>query len=211
VTKHVISEPRDGVSGLAPRRSRWSLIAAAIVILLILAGTSLWILGRLPGTPMRAGPLEGTDFEELRAPTKQTYTGLLWGSLLLHNSTDTDIILEKAYIAGNPQQVTPTASPYIWDETRVELLNTGAISGHELPLPSTWKLPTRHPLNGYRIPPQNEETSIEVLFELPIPDRTTILKGITIEYQTGGIRFRKTFDVNLTICAPADPAPCNRL
>jgi hypothetical protein len=205
VTDEVTAAPRDLVPGRTARRH---IIAASIAVVVAAVGV-LWIVGRLPGAPMRVGPLEGTNFEELRVPMRPGDTGMLWGSLVLHNSTRDDIVLDQVTLADNPQKIKPSAGPYIWDETRVALLNTGAVSGYQMPLPSSWKLPVKHPAEGFTVAPQDEDGSIEVLYEFPVPEKTTTVKGITVRYRTAGITYRKTFDVTLTICAPADPKPCN--
>ena len=89
------------------------------------------------------------------------------------------------------------------------MLGTGAVSGQHLPLPRDWKIPVRHPVGGYRLPPQEEDASVEVLFELPVPDRTVTIEGLTVRYETAGRAYRKTFPVTITVCAPADPGPCD--
>lgn len=53
--------------------------------------------------------------------------------------------------------------------------------------------------------------SVEVLYEFPVPEKTSTITGITVRYHSAGIAYRKTFGVTITICAPADPRPCNRL
>jgi hypothetical protein len=206
VTDEIIGAPRDHAPGRTARRR---IISVAIAVAVATAG-GLWIVGRLPGAPMRAGPLEGTNFEELRARLRPGDTGMLWGSLVLHNSTNNDIVLQQVTLADNPQKIKPSAGPYVWDETRVALLNTGAVSGYQMPLPSTWKLPVKHRVEGFIVPPQDEDGSVEVLYEFPVPDKVTTIKGITVRYRTAGIVYRKTFDVALTMCTPADPEPCNK-
>ncbi|MET8147718.1 hypothetical protein ACIBSW_28760 [Actinoplanes sp. NPDC049668] len=185
-------------------------IVGASIAVVIAAVGGLWILGRLPGAPMRAGPLEGTDFEELWAPLRPADTGLLWGSLVLHNPTGHDIVLETVTLADNPGRIAPSAGPYIWDETRVALLDTGSVSAYQLPLPNTWKLPRKHPVKGFTVPPHDEDGSVEVLYELPVPDRPTTIDGIAVRYRTSGITYRRTFDVTITVCPPADTRPCDR-
>ncbi|MFG1995775.1 hypothetical protein ACGFJ7_37970 [Actinoplanes sp. NPDC048988] len=188
------------------------LAATAVLACLLVAAGALWLTGRAPSSvPLRAGPLEGTDFEQLRARTQPSQAGLLWGSLLLHNSTSGDIVLDEITLAGNPQGLEPTAGPYLWGPDRVALLDTGAVSGYALPLPKAWKIPPRHEVANFRIAPQPEQESVEVLFEFPVPTRTSELHGITVRYHTGGLGYQKTFDVNLTVCAPDDPSPCRQL
>ncbi|GAA0572569.1 hypothetical protein GCM10010172_66400 [Paractinoplanes ferrugineus] len=189
------------------------MIAAAAVLACALAAAGvLWLTGRgSSSAPLRAGPLEGTNFEELRARTEPSQSGLLWGSLVLHNPTKNDIVLHEVTLAGNPQSLEPTTAPYLWGPDRVALLGTGAVSGYALPLPAAWKIPPRHEVTNYRIAPQTEEESVEVVFEFPVPTHTSELHGITVRYRMNGLAYRKTFDVNLTICAPEDPSPCRKL
>ncbi|WP_305783582.1 hypothetical protein [Symbioplanes lichenis] len=85
---------------------------------------------------------------------------------------------------------------------------SGAVSGYQLPLPTDWRLPVRHRVAGYTIRPQSEDSSVEVLYEFPVPGATSRIEGITVRYRAGGIAYRKTFDVAITICAPAGPRPC---
>ncbi|MEV4347760.1 hypothetical protein AB0J83_25165 [Actinoplanes sp. NPDC049596] len=184
------------------RRAMWAAAAVAV------AASASW----LPGVPLRAGPLEGTTFEELHARTDPSQAGILWGSLLLHNPTGKTITIDGVRIAGNPQALEPSAGPYIWDVDRYELLGTGAISAYQLPLPpAKFTIPPRHEAKGFRIPPHAEEDSIEVVYEFPIPTRTSELHGITVSYHVGGLAYRKTYDIHLTICAPNDPDPCDQL
>ncbi|GAA2469196.1 hypothetical protein [Winogradskya humida] len=206
MTEKVIGASRDQVRGRTGRRR----VIGASIAVLVAAVAVLWIVGRLPGAPMRAGPLEGTNFENLRARIRPGDTGMLWGSLVLHNPTRDDIVLDKVSLADNPQKIKPSAGPYIWDETRVALLDTGAVSGYQMPLPSTWKLPVKHPVEGFTIPPQDDDGSVEVLYEFPAPETATTVKGISVRYRTAGMIYRKTFDVTLTMCAVADPEPCDQ-
>jgi len=185
-------------------------IVAALIAVVVLSAGVLLVLGRLPGAPMRDGPLEGTRFEELRATLRSGDTGLLWGSLVLHNPTAKDVVLDEVGLAGNPQGLKPSAGPYLWDMTRVELLDTGAVSGYALPLPSSWRLPRPIPVSGYVLPPGGEDDSVEVLYEFPVPQRTSVLTGMTVGYHTGGIAYRKTYDVTLTVCPPDDHRSCRR-
>ena len=205
MTDHLASAPRNHVPG---RARRLIVGAAAAAATLVLVG--LWIFGRLPGAPVRSGPLEGTNFEDLRIPLRPADTGVLWGSLVLHNSTKSDITLENVSFARNPANIDPIGSPYVWDETRVALLDTGAVSGYQLPLPSTWHLPQKHAVSGYRIPPQKEDGSVEIVYELPVPTATSTVDGITVRYRAGGIIYRKTFGVSITVCPPGESARCHQ-
>lgn len=66
---------------------------------------------------------------------------------MLHNATKDDIVLDEVTLADNPQKIRPMGDPYIWDQARVGLLGSGAVSGYPVPLPSTWKLPRQHHVN----------------------------------------------------------------
>lgn len=134
---------------------------------------------------------------------------MLWGSLVLHNSTEDDIVVEQVTLDDNPMKIRPSAGPYIWDESRIALLDTGSVSGYQLPLPSAWKLPVRRTVECFVIRPQREDDSVEVLYEFRVPDETTTIKGINVRYHTAGIVYRKTFDVAITICPPTDFDPCH--
>lgn len=206
MTDQVAVAPR----GPAPGRTRRRILAAGAVVAVVVAA-GLWIIGRLPGAPMREGPLEGNTAEVIRVPTETIHTGLLWGTLVLHNGTSKDIVLEQITLADKPQKLIPSAGPYIWDEGRVALINGGAISAYTLPLPSKFTIPPRHRVEGFTIAPQAEDGSVEVVYEFPLPDTAVTVKGITVRYRTAGIVYRKTYDVTLTICAPSDPKPCNLL
>ncbi|UQU65128.1 hypothetical protein COUCH_01885 [Couchioplanes caeruleus] len=193
------------VSGVR-RTRRLLIVAAAVVVAAVVAG--LWVVGRLPGVPLRDGPLEGTNYEELWQKTKPTDTGMLWGSLVLHNSTKSDIVLVDVALA-DPDGIVPSAGPYIWGEDRVAMIGSAAVSGYKFPLPAEWKIPPKHAVAGYRIRPQAESDSVEVLYELPVPRRTSTIRGIAVRYRTAGITYRRTFDVILTICAPTEPERCD--
>ncbi|GAA2617364.1 hypothetical protein [Paractinoplanes durhamensis] len=203
MTDHADTVPR-GFPGHG--RSRW--IVAGTLAVVVLAAFILWLIGRLPGAPLRPGPLEGTNYEELKVRTNTAETGILWGSLQLHNGTGFDVVLDKVTLADNPQNTQPSAGPYIWDTDRVALLNTGSVSGYSIPLPSDWKIPPRHSVKGFRIRPHAEEESVEVLYELPVPTRVTEVHGMTVRYHTRGLAYQRTYDISIIICPPSDGSRC---
>lgn len=202
MTDEVTTAPQ----GSALRRRR--IIIAALLVLAVAAAAGLWLTGRFPGASPPDGPLEGTNFEKLATRLEADDTGLLWGSLLLHNGTDNDVVLEEVTLDDNPDGVVPDAGPYLWDTDRVELLGSGAVSVHPMPLPSDWRIPPKHQVAGFVIPPHAEQDSVEVVYELPVPDRAVTISGITVRYSTAGRRYQNTYDVAIVACPPGDQKPC---
>jgi hypothetical protein len=186
------------------RTRRGRIVASVVVAVVVPALGTMLVIGRPSALTLREGPLQGTTFEEVRAPVEPSHTGVLWGSLVLHNPTAQDIVLDDVRIARNADQLEPSAGPYVWDGSRVVLLGAGAVSAYQMPLPRTWNLPQKHPVAGFVIPPGDEDDSVEVLYEFPVPDRPSTIQGITVRYHAGVLSYRKTFDIAITIVPPAD-------
>jgi len=203
-----VSDEADSASPDGRGRTVRRRLVLALAAAMVAAAAILWIVGRLPGAPLRDGPLDGVDGEAIWAPLQARDSGVLWGSLLLHNPTGQTVTLDAVSFAANPQHLMPSVGPYIWDESRYKLLNTAAVSGYKLPLPADWKLPRQYPVKGYRIAPQDGDTDIEVLYEFPVPEHAGTVDGITVRYRVGAVTYGKTFGVSITVCPPSDPLPC---
>lgn len=198
-----------------------TVVMSVIVTVLLAAIAGAVLTGRAPGGPLREGPLIGHDGVTAAMPVRATDTGVLWGILNLENRSGSPIVIDSVAPADNEQDLPLLTEPYIWDDSRVALLNTGSVDAHQLPLPANWKLPAKHKVKGYVLesgtPEQIErgETekgydgpSAEVLFEFAVPKRPSTIRGITVKYHIGSVAYRRTFDTTMTFCPWNDQAPC---
>lgn len=146
---------------------------------------------------------------------------MLWGVLESQNRSGRTVVLDSVKFAENPDHVALLSDPYVWDESRFDLLGMGGLAAYPLPLPERWKeLPVRHAVQGYAITSgQRVESgdpvaeydggSAEVLFELAVPERAATVSGITLRYHVGPLAYEKTYDASVTLCPPGDLEPCS--
>ena len=182
------------------------IISSGIAVSLVVVSAGV-LSGRVPGFPMREGPLEGPSGVTLAAPVRAEHTGAIWGSLVLENHSGSAIVLDSVTVADNPQNLPQTVPPYLWDKTRIERLGFATVD-RQLPLPAEWRLPERLPVQGHVLEPAPDDA--EVLIEFGVPQRTSTVSGITVRYHVGWLAYRKTFDLKLTLCPPADRGACRR-
>ena len=202
-------------------RHRRALIAGASVVALT-GLTSLALSGIVPGVPLRAGPLQGSGGSGA-APVRADEKGLLW-SLELKNHSGSKIVLDSVELAENPDQVALLTEPFLWDDASQAFSPMAAYSIG--PVPLDWKTPPKQVVEGHVIesgdrqeplkinefpPEQSDETgdSPAILVELARPPRASTVNGITVEYHIGWQAFRKTFDMELTLCPTNDLNPCH--
>jgi hypothetical protein len=202
-----------------PRRFRPRLLWVTVIVgVLAVGGAALG--GVLPGVPLRAGPLQGVEGVTLSAPVRPADTGVLWGVLVLTNPSSQQIVLDSVTVAENPGQLPLLRPPYIWDESRTDILGFNGTDGHQLPLPADWNLPPEREVSGFILKSATPEPSDEaemtgpespsanVLFEFAPPKKRSKLTGITVEYHIGPVSYRRTFDTSIVLCPIADLGPC---
>ncbi|MBB2949001.1 hypothetical protein FB565_008787 [Actinoplanes lutulentus] len=182
-------------------------VISRVAVVGVLGAAALWAFGVVPASLMRTGPLEGPSRTALRLPLLARDTGALWGRLVLRNPTEHDIHLRDVSFASNPQQLVPVVEPYVWDESRADVIRAAEISW-QLPIPHSWNVAELHPAQGYTIRPQDGDDSVEVVFELPKPEAAATIDGVTVRYRSLGITYQRTFDLAVVICPPADWKPC---
>lgn len=206
---------RDAAPQPARRRPRRKTVIAGVAAVLVVALGGVMLVGKLPGVPLREGPLEGTSGVTARMPVKATDAGAIWGNLILENHSGSTIVLDSIEVAQNPRRLEQLGAPYIWDEGRVAMLGFSSVDGYPLPLPAEWNLPPRHSVAGYELkstdPPQPDDDTVkdvEVLIEFGVPEQASPLIGITVDYHIGWLAYRKTFNISFTLCPPTDPQPC---
>jgi hypothetical protein len=201
------------------RRVRTITIAGiAVTLVAIAAGAAL--NGRVPGIPLREGPLDGSSGITGSMPVYERHTGAIWGSLVLENRSGSAIVLDSVEVSDNPQHLGQPVRPYIWDETRSEISGFATVD-RQLPLPAG-RLPARHEVKGYVLKPASSEQlhqdddegysgpDAEVLIEFGVPRRASTVRGITVRYHVGWLAYSRTFDLTLTLCPPNDLGPCGR-
>jgi hypothetical protein len=215
-----MSRPEDPLAqDLRRRHIRTRLVISAVIVTIITLGAAA-LAGRLPGVPLRDGPLEGVDGVTLGLPLRPTDTGALWGNLPLENRSGSSIVLDSVEVADNVDDLPLLSEPYIWDDSRVQTLGVGSVDSYQLPLPTDWKLPAKHKINGYVLKSgtdaQIEQASekgyegptAEVLFEFAVPKRPSPLRGITVHYRVGWLAYSRTFDTTQIFCPSDDRALC---
>ena len=198
------------------------LLVCCIAVVVVVLGCAA-LAGKLPGVPLRAGPLEGPDGVTTSIPVRPTDAGVLWGILTLDNRTGSPVVVDSVEVADNPDGVALLTEPYIWDDTRVAMLGTGSVDVYHLPLPADWRLPARHPVHGYIIEAGTPEAatdaedndrndpSAEVLFEFAAPRKAATISGITVRYHIGWMAYRRTFDTTIVMCPLNDRGPCDAI
>jgi hypothetical protein len=201
------------------RRIRTRLVISAVIVTVITLGGAA-LSGRLPGVPLRDGPLVGVDGVTMGLPLWPTNTGALWGNLTLENRSGSSIVLDSVEVADNVDDLPMLTEPYIWDDSRVQALGVGSVDSYQLPLPADWKLPAKHKIDGYvlksgtdaQIEQADEKgyegPTAEVLFEFAVPNRPSTLRGITVRYHVGWLAYSRTFDTTQIFCPSDDRALC---
>ncbi|GLY15786.1 hypothetical protein LWF15_20090 [Kineosporia rhizophila] len=201
-------EQGDTEAGLLPgrpaRRLRSAVIggSAALVVLAVSAGA---LAGLVPGVPLRSGPLDGGSSTEILAPVREGDAGVFWGVLELRGPSDGSMVLDGVKIDENPDKVGLLTAPYVWDESRFEILTDGGVSAYPIPFPEDMTLPPRQKVNGFAMKPGE---SAQVAFELATPEKAATVEGIKVRYHVGWMAYEKTFDMSLTLCPPVDPELC---
>jgi hypothetical protein len=194
------------------RRTRMIAVSALCGVLLV-TGLAGALSGKIPGVPLREGPLDGGGADVVTARLKNTETaGSLWGTLHLWNPSRDPITLESVTLAHNPDGVRQISQPYLWDDSRTAMLGFGSLEYYALPLPEKWKIPNRQRIENYVLKPadENSEPDVEVLFEFAKPSRASMVGDVTVQYRIGWLAFRKTFPVRLHLCPAEDLAPCKQ-
>jgi hypothetical protein len=189
-----------------PRRT--AVIATATVVVVV---GGLLVTGRLPGAPRREGPLEGTSGVAARLPVAATDEGVIWGNLVLENHSGATVVLDSVQVARNPEKLRQLVPAYLWDQDRLDHLDSATVDGYQLPLPAQWRLPPRREVDGFELRSTGRAESagdtlddVEVLLEFDVPQRVSPLTGITVDYHVGWINYRRTFDISLTVFPRAD-------
>jgi hypothetical protein len=204
----------------ARRRRRARVITiSAFVVTMVMVSAGAALNGRVPGVPLREGPLDGSSGITGAMPVYERHTGAIWGSLVLENRSGSTIVLDSVTVSDNPQRLSQPVQPYIWDEKRSEVSGFATVD-HQLPLPPEWQLPAKHEVKGYILrsastqQPQGADDEgysgpdAEVLIEFGVPQRASTVSGITVRYHVGWLAYSKTFDLKLTLCPQNDLSPC---
>lgn len=200
------------------RPRRVLIIAVAVVVVAALAVTGYLMFGRRIVTGALAeGPLDAGADRQLTLPLKAKDKGAAWGSLALRNPSGSPVTLDAVSLESTTGRLAQLTSPYVWDENRWKVSDSGSLEAYQLPLPAEWTRVPKHPLPGYVVKPANSVPAgndaavpeAEVVFEFGVPEKASGFKAVTVDYHAGATRYRKTFQVGFLLCPPNDLAPCS--
>lgn len=179
------------------------IIAVAVAVAVLAVAAFLVNGGRIFVRTAAEGPLDAGADRQITLPLKAKDKGAAWGSLTLRNDSDSSITLNSVTFESTTGKLTQLTTPYVWDENRWKIADSGSLEAYQLPLPAAWTRVPKHPLQGYVLKPASSAPAgddaavpeAEVVYEFGVPEKTSGFKAVTVEYHIGTTRYRKTFNV----------------